>query len=234
MDNLPSASPQFDEAKGITTRRGFVASIGSAALGATLGFLTSAERLAGKKRRRKRKHRRRRNGDDSAGAGSGTGGNGTNPGGSGNPNPGGGSPDPGNPGGGTGWPDSEEQAFLSLINAYRAQNGLGALAMQGQLGQAAEAHSQDLADHNRTGHTGSDGSGPQQRIERAGYDWSWWGENVFWGDASAQGAFNWWKNSPTHNANMLSPNFTEIGVGRAYNAASTYDWYWTTDFGSPG
>jgi hypothetical protein len=22
-----------------------------------------------------------------------------------------------------------------------------------------------------------------------------------------------------------------IGIGRAYNAASAYDWYWTTDFG---
>jgi len=106
--------------------------------------------------------------------------------------------------------------------------------MQSQLGQAAELHSQDLADHNITGHTGSDGSGPQQRIERAGYDWSWWGENVFWGSSSAQVAFDWWRNSSGHNANMLHPQFTEIGVGRAFNASSTYDWYWTTDFGRPG
>jgi uncharacterized protein YkwD len=234
MDHLPSPAPQFDEAKGSTSRRGFVASIASAALGAALGFMPSAEDLAGKKRRRKRKKRRRGNGDDSSGAGPGSGGSGSNNGGSGSPSPGGSTPTPGNPGGGTGWPDSEEQAFLGLINAYRTQHGLGALAMQSQLGQAAEAHSQDLADHNRTGHTGSDGSNPQQRIERAGYDWSWWGENVFWGSASAQVAFDWWKKSPDHNANMLNGNFTQIGIGRAYNAASTYDWYWTTDFGRPG
>jgi uncharacterized protein YkwD len=121
-----------------------------------------------------------------------------------------------------------------LINAYRAQFGRGALTMQNQLGQAAELHSQDLANHPITpGHTGSDGSDPETRINRSGYLWSWWGENVFWGSSSADVAFDWWKNSPTHNANMLKPEFTQIGVGRAFNVDSQYDWYWTTDFGRP-
>jgi uncharacterized protein YkwD len=30
---------------------------------------------------------------------------------------------------------------------------------------------------------------------------------------------------------MLSANFTEIGIGRAYNPSSTYGWYWCTEFG---
>lgn len=222
---VPESSP---------SRRGFIAGIGSAALGAILAWLTPAADVAGKKKRKRRKKRKAGQSDDSSGAGQPPSGNGNGSGGNGggtSPPPGGGNPDPGNPG--SGWPDSEEQAFLGLINAYRAQHTLGALTMQSQLGQAAEAHSQDLADHNITGHTGSDGSSPQQRIERAGYAWSAWGENVFWGSASAQAAFDWWRNSPDHDANMLRANFTQIGVGRAYNANSRFGWYWTTDFGRP-
>lgn len=230
QNQIPNASrPEMD---GSTSRRGLIVTLGSVMFGTILGLLAHAEGASGKKNKRKRRKKRKRSGGDgSPGAGSEPSANGGNAGG-GNPNPSGGNPAPGNPGSGS--LDGEESQFLTLINTYRAQRGLGAFAHNLQLGQAATAHSQDLADHNRTGHTGSDGSGPQQRIERAGYDWSAWGENVFWGDASAQGAFDWWKNSPDHNRNMLSASFTEIGIGRAYNAASTFDWYWTTDFGRPG
>src|SRR3712207_6412476 len=48
--------------------------------------------------------------------------------------------------------DGEEQAFLALINAYRAQNGLGALAMSQTLGTAAEHHSLDMANNNYFSH----------------------------------------------------------------------------------
>lgn len=45
--------------------------------------------------------------------------------------------------------------------------------------------------------------------------------------------------TPTHpeHANtrivrtMLNVSYTVIGIGRAYNAGSTYQWYWRTDFG---
>ena len=30
---------------------------------------------------------------------------------------------------------------------------------------------------------------------------------------------------------MLNPNYTVIGIARAFNANSKYGWYWTTDFG---
>ena len=39
-----------------------------------------------------------------------------------------------------------------------------------------------------------------------------------------------WQNSTDHNNNMLSTNFTEIGIGRAQSSSTGY-WYWTTTFG---
>lgn len=130
--------------------------------------------------------------------------------------------------------DSEEQAFLSALNAYRAQNGLGPLTVNADLAEAAEAHSRDMAVNNFTGHTGSDGSGPPRRIEQAGYRYVWCGENVFWGSGSAAVALDWWQNSREHNENLLFARFVEIGIRRVYNPASHYGWYWTTTFGSRG
>jgi uncharacterized protein YkwD len=183
------------------------AAFGLAALGAPEAVDTRKKR---RKKKRKRRGKNRGGGDGGSGDGGGGGNNG---------------------GGGSYSPDAEERAFLTLINNHRRANNRPALSLHDQLGVAAERHSQDQANRNRGGHDGSDGSKAGQRITRAGYDWRAWGENVFWStpDGSAQAAFTWWKNSPGHNANMLTRNFTEIGIGRARSGSGW--WYWTTTFG---
>jgi uncharacterized protein YkwD len=138
-------------------------------------------------------------------------------------------------------PTSVECNFLRQINAYRAQNGLGALALSVPLGAAARHHSNDMAAINYLGHTLSDGTSAHQNIINYGYSaTAYWGENVYAGygtgangidNSSSLGAFTWWKNSPGHNANMLSSHFKAIGIARAHNTNSTYHYYWTTDFG---
>jgi uncharacterized protein YkwD len=129
--------------------------------------------------------------------------------------------------------DSEESAFLQLINDYRAQNGLPALAFSQTLSVAADTLSIDMATKDFFSHTGSDGSSFSSRIAAAGYpDPGNSAENIFAGDSTAAGAFGWWKNSPGHNANMLSPTAKAIGISRVNNPNSTFQWYWTTDFGA--
>lgn len=131
--------------------------------------------------------------------------------------------------------DSEEQAVLTLINNYRAQNGLGALSLNAQLNAASEWMSNDMAAKNYFSHTDSLGRDPFQRMAAFGYNYNTWkGENLAAGVNTAQAALDLWKGSPGHNANMLNPNFKVIGIGRAYNAGSKYGWYWTTDFGGQG
>ncbi len=128
-------------------------------------------------------------------------------------------------------PDAEESAFLGLINDYRAQNGLGPLALNDALGAAAEHHSYDMATNNYFGHTLFDGTDAGQNIRNFGYTGSTWSENIAAGYAGAQDNLIAWQNSSGHNANMLDPAFDEIGIGRAYDQNSTYGWYWTTTFG---
>jgi uncharacterized protein YkwD len=124
-------------------------------------------------------------------------------------------------------PDAEELAFLTLINDYRSQNGVGPLALQYQLGAAATHHSRAMARQNTFEHSAL------KSVESFGYThWRFLGENICAGHVSASSAMDGWKSSSGHNKNMLSRNYTEIGIGRAYDRKSQYGWYWTTTFGS--
>jgi uncharacterized protein YkwD len=130
-------------------------------------------------------------------------------------------------------PDGEERAFLDLINDYRRRNGAGDLALNDQLGAAAEHHSQDMASKNYFSHNLKNGDSAQKNIERHGYtNWTYWGENIAAGDETAKQVMESWKNSAEHDRAMRDKNFKEIGIGRAYAKSSKYGWYWTTTFGA--
>ena len=64
-------------------------------------------------------------------------------------------------------------------------------------------------------HTGSDGSNARQRLDRVGYAWRAYGENVAWNQQTPAAVMNAWMNSSGHRANILNCAFTEIGVGVA-------------------
>lgn len=128
--------------------------------------------------------------------------------------------------------DAEEQGVLKLINDYRAQNGLGALRVSAALTRAADWMSADMAAKNYFNHTDSAGRDPFTRMAAFGYGYNTFkGENIAAGYGDAARTFNLWRNSPSHNAAMLNPNFNVLGISRAYSANSTYKWYWTTNFG---
>jgi hypothetical protein len=124
-------------------------------------------------------------------------------------------------------------AFLSLINDYRLQNGLGALTVSTNLNRAAHWMSNDLGTNGYFSHTDSLGRSPYARAIDCGYPQGA-GENLAAGStwSSAQSAFDAWKASPGHNANMLGQYYLQIGIARVNVPGSNYTWYWTTNFGS--
>jgi uncharacterized protein YkwD len=126
--------------------------------------------------------------------------------------------------------DSQEQAFLQLINQYRAQNGKPALTASTNLNRAAAWLAQDMT-KGYFSHTDSLGRSPATRIANCeGLPNN--GENISAGTVrdTAQEAFDSWKASSGHNANMLNGSYKQIGIARYYNASSPYKWYWVTDF----
>jgi uncharacterized protein YkwD len=131
--------------------------------------------------------------------------------------------------------DAEEQAFVGLLNQYRAQNNLGPVTACTSLNRAAQGHSEDMRDQNYFDHTGLNGSSPWGRSCDACYELGCgpstaMAENIAAGNSGAQATFNQWKNSPGHNANMLGGSFTVVGIGRA-TGGGQYGVYWTNVFG---
>ncbi|MCK9518498.1 MAG: CAP domain-containing protein [Dehalococcoidia bacterium] len=135
--------------------------------------------------------------------------------------------------GGTPSIDAEEQAFLGLLNSYRAQNGLSALSLNPTLNQAAAWMANDLATNRYFAHADSLGRSPYRRAVDCGYA-EGAGENLAGGTVmdTAQKAFDAWRGSPNHDANMLGIYYREVGIARHYDPASPYKWYWVTNFGA--
>jgi uncharacterized protein YkwD len=145
------------------------------------------------------------------------------------------------PGGGSTSLDTEESTFLTLINAYRAQNGAGPLQVSPTLEKASTWMSNDMATKNYVSHTDSLWRDPATRLAAFGYTSSPWGENIAAGYSDAQTTLNQLISACdpdgtgsctyAHRRNMLNPGFTAIGIGRVFYSDSSYKWYWTTDFG---
>ncbi|MEU9234122.1 CAP domain-containing protein [Streptomyces subrutilus] len=124
-------------------------------------------------------------------------------------------------------PSGPAAEVVALVNKERAKAGCSALTVNAKLTAAALNHSKDMAAHSNMSHTGSDGSDPGQRITRAGYAWTTYGENVAYGYSTPEQVMTGWMNSPGHRQNILNCAFKEIGVGLAQPNS-----YWTQSFGA--
>ncbi|WP_229491413.1 CAP domain-containing protein [Massilia sp. HP4] len=102
------------------------------------------------------------------------------------------------------------------------------------LGDAALAHSRDMATRRYFSHRAGDGSQAAERALRAGYSWRRVGENIAFGQRSPREAVEGWLDSPGHCANIMNRDFTEMGA--AYGVTpqrQTGIIYWTQVFGTP-
>jgi uncharacterized protein YkwD len=120
---------------------------------------------------------------------------------------------------------------VDLVNQERANAGLPPYTVSPQLSEAARRHSQDMADHNFYGYTGSDGSTFTTRIQDTGYQGSRWGEYHSAGHSSAEETMNEWMNGQFSRETILRSDYQDIGVAVVYNANTQYGYYWTMDAG---
>lgn len=101
---------------------------------------------------------------------------------------------------------------MSLTNQQRANNGLGALAYNAQLEQAARSKAQDMFAQNYWSHYNPQGNGPAYFISAAGYSYSTAGENLAKDFNTSSGVVTAWMNSAGHRANILNGSFVHTGV----------------------
>lgn len=107
------------------------------------------------------------------------------------------------------------------------------LAWNDTLGEAALAHSRDMAKRNYFRHEGQDGGSAGDRAKREGYDWRSVGENIATGQGKPKEVVSGWLSSPGHCANIMNGDFTEMGAAYAVNPDSDTTIYWTQVFGTP-
>ena len=121
--------------------------------------------------------------------------------------------------------------MLTLINDYRASNGLTPVSLAPALSDSALGMAVDMAAKSYFSHFDSQGRSAFQRMIDAGYVGNVWrGENLAVGPADAETVLTLWIASPTHNEVILNPAYIAIGIGRAYGTEAT-GWYWAADFG---
>jgi uncharacterized protein YkwD len=122
--------------------------------------------------------------------------------------------------------------LVLLTNAERARNGLGPLRAEERLMAAAQAYAEALAPGACFDHTCPPIPALSDRVGHAGYTgWSWVGENIAAGDRTAAGVVATWMASGGHRANILKPEYNEIGVGVATGSGTFRD-YWVQVFGT--
>lgn len=135
-----------------------------------------------------------------------------------------------------------EAQALSRINAARTQpRSCGAqrfgaapnVVWNERLRATAEAHTRDMIARDFFAHTGSDGTNVGSRATRAGYAWSAVGENIAAGYASLDTVMRGWLESPGHCANLMNPNFTEVGLVIKTSKGTKYTSYWTLVLARP-
>ncbi|MBE2198422.1 MAG: PKD domain-containing protein [Anaerolinea sp.] len=123
-----------------------------------------------------------------------------------------------------------EQLYY-YINLARQRFDLPVLNQVYLLNIAAQQHTNDMSLFAYTGHVGSDGSYPAERLLMAGYAHGYAGEATAWGFERPYEAVEFWVNSPSHRRIILNQFATDVGVGYTGSFTAPNVWYWTAEFG---
>jgi len=102
--------------------------------------------------------------------------------------------------------------LVDLTNNARASNDKQTLTRNPVLDNAAKLKAENMASLGYFAHTSPTGVTPWYWFDKAGYAFTYAGENLAINFTESADVENAWLNSPTHKANILSSNFTEIGI----------------------
>ena len=109
---------------------------------------------------------------------------------------------------------SMEQEMLKLVNEARKQNNVKPLEGYMELTKIARIKSQDMIDNNYFSHNSPTYGSPFDMMKQFGISYVKAGENIA-GNNNVKSAFEGLMNSPGHRANILSQDYTHIGIGIA-------------------
>jgi uncharacterized protein YkwD len=106
--------------------------------------------------------------------------------------------------------DINKSALESFVNETRQSQGLQPLSENEQLDQAAQLKAENMVQDNYFDHTSPTGITPWFWFLKVGYKYKYAGENLAIGFFDSQEVYDAWLNSPSHKANIVNPNYTEV------------------------
>ena len=124
-------------------------------------------------------------------------------------------------------------SVLKLLNGYRAERRLEALAQDRILASIAQNHCRDMVARGFFSHLDPDGNGPGERLTAAGVVWDFWAENIALGVMSAQDALDLWRRDAPHDAMLLNDRATRMGLGFVRGPLENMDGVFTLLFARP-
>jgi uncharacterized protein YkwD len=123
-------------------------------------------------------------------------------------------------------------AAASMISDYRKNHALGGLELDPTLMRVAEDHAAAMAKADKVTHD-LGGKDLKKRMQIASYRPLVAAENVGAGYQTLAEAFSGWRDSPSHNKNMLIPAVTKMGIGAVFVPKSKYKVYWALVLAEP-
>ncbi|GAA0070225.1 hypothetical protein UT300003_17480 [Clostridium sardiniense] len=112
-----------------------------------------------------------------------------------------------------------EQKIFEKVNSERSKAGVPTLSYNKTMEKYARIKSQDMGDRGYFDHKDPQGNLITAKMKNDGVSYKAWGENIAYigGESNANALADQfmtnWMNSPGHRQNILSKNFTGIGVG---------------------
>jgi uncharacterized protein YkwD len=119
-----------------------------------------------------------------------------------------------------------DYGVLVELNRVRSEHGLAPLKLSLRLSESADEHSREMGTDGYFAHSSFDGTTYWKRIAQW-YPWSGFqiwqvGENLLWSSpgVTSATAIGLWMRSPEHRANILNPNWREIGIAAVHSAGA--------------
>lgn len=104
---------------------------------------------------------------------------------------------------------------VTLTNKDRTDAGLPALTINKKLSDAAYAKALDMLANNYFAHVSPSGKTPWSWMDAENYNYIYAGENLAINFKTPQETETAWMNSPSHRENIMSKNYTEVGIAEA-------------------
>jgi hypothetical protein len=123
---------------------------------------------------------------------------------------------------------------ISETNDARSAAALPPLTRSPLLDEAAQLKAEDMAARSYFSHNSPDGRTPWYWYREVGYQYQYAGENLAVHFTDSEAVVDAWLKSPSHRANVMNGDYTEIGIGTAKGTFEGFDTVFVVQlFGTP-